>query len=811
MKNKDFRTCARVGAAAAFMLLTLAAAATPRINAVRITSEPDRLTVRVSGEGLPGPRISQWKSRYTILEFNAELQAKSRKTILRNSKVAGSVQYGWFTSRPARTRVTVYTRKGAVSRWETDKTTGDYLLIIEKPAITSEQAPANRADAGIMDIIRAGETTIEGAAAIAGDVDGPVVTRAKKTPVPKSTVAPTKSARTPGPATGQTAKKTAAIPAGSPTGETFSNLSVYRAGMISLDFVDAEIGNVLKALAIQSGANIVTGPDVKGNVTVSLSGVSVETALNLITKLSNLKYAKLDNTYVVGTAQNINAMFPVEPTEVKVKAAPIVDVVRIQYGDLGLIKEAVAQAMQGIAEQEELNLFANDSTKDSKSGSSDSSSNSSSGKAGVDPRIDRYLVMAGAPSVLAAARELAEHLDQQFAAEATRGKTIEVYRAKYTDAVNLLATLVGYTGVGKSNSGSGGSSGGSSGTGSGSATGSGSGSGGGSGATSSVVFPLFPTVRVSVGPAPLVSSHSTSSAVLGTSSATGGDSGASSGSASGGGDSATVSTGPEPPMTLILNGPEPEVKKAIAFIRQIDVPAPQVRIEAKIVDINLNDLKSFGFDWDLLNSSSVTSTPGDNKIGVTVPDAFDSPSTFTLGKVWDNLSLNVTLSALFKNHSARVLARPNVTVMDGRYAEIFIGDEVKYIESISQTPTGQTIQVGSVKAGIQLNVAPRISTENNTIALNLHPEVSVITGYLDVPGGGMLPQTARRYTDTSVRVKDGETIVIGGLIREDDIKTMQKVPLLGDLPILGFLFRKEKTAKLNNEVVVFITCTIIKD
>jgi type IV pilus assembly protein PilQ len=95
--------------------------------------------------------------------------------------------------------------------------------------------------------------------------------------------------------------------------------------------------------------------------------------------------------------------------------------------------------------------------------------------------------------------------------------------------------------------------------------------------------------------------------------------------------------------------------------------------------------------------------------------------------------------------------------------------------------------------------------------MNIRPEVSVVTSFLDVPGGGRLPQVARRYADTSIRVKDGETIIIGGLIREDDLKVVKKVPLLGELPILGFLFTNYKQNKTRNEVVIIITPRIVKD
>ncbi|OYT68762.1 MAG: hypothetical protein CFK48_10470, partial [Armatimonadetes bacterium CP1_7O] len=115
----------------------------------------------------------------------------------------------------------------------------------------------------------------------------------------------------------------------------------------------------------------------------------------------------------------------------------------------------------------------------------------------------------------------------------------------------------------------------------------------------------------------------------------------------------------------------------------------------------------------------------------------------------------------------------------------------------------------SVQAGIILKVLPRVH-EDNSITLQIQPEVSVITGFLEVPGGGRLPQLARRNADTTIRVGNGETIVIGGLIREADIKTIQKVPLLGDLPFFGYLFRRTNTSREKSEIVITLTVRVME-
>jgi type II secretory pathway component GspD/PulD (secretin) len=262
----------------------------------------------------------------------------------------------------------------------------------------------------------------------------------------------------------------------------------------------------------------------------------------------------------------------------------------------------------------------------------------------------------------------------------------------------------------------------------------------------------------------------------------------------------------EPPMTLVFQGPAQDVQRALAFAHKVDVPVPQVRIEARVIDLSDRAMRDLGISWGLTQASGVN--PARTQ-GIQFNRQGDLSIQFDLIK--NPIQLDATLSAVFTDRRNKLLASPNVAVMDGRYAEIFIGDEIRYVESITQSTTGPSITVGVVKAGIQLNVSPRINPTDNTITLNLHPEVSVVTGFLNAPGGGQLPQIARRYADTTVRVADGDTIVIGGLIREDDIKAVEKVPILGDLPIIGMLFRKTNTQKDKSEIVMMIKVQILKE
>jgi type II secretory pathway component GspD/PulD (secretin) len=145
--------------------------------------------------------------------------------------------------------------------------------------------------------------------------------------------------------------------------------------------------------------------------------------------------------------------------------------------------------------------------------------------------------------------------------------------------------------------------------------------------------------------------------------------------------------------------------------------------------------------------------------------------------------------------------------VDSEDASIFIGDLLRYRVLQSVTPGGaEQFTVETVPVGVALLVRPRVH-DDSEITLKVHPVVSTVTAFI---GPERIPQTASREADTTFRMKDGETIAIGGLIREEDLSIMRKVPLLGDLPLLGELFKSRTRNKKKSEVTVFLTARILK-
>ncbi|TRZ51462.1 MAG: DUF4974 domain-containing protein [Dehalococcoidia bacterium] len=248
------------------------------------------------------------------------------------------------------------------------------------------------------------------------------------------------------------------------------------------------------------------------------------------------------------------------------------------------------------------------------------------------------------------------------------------------------------------------------------------------------------------------------------------------------------------------------------LVENFDSRIPQVLIEAKIVDITLTDLAELGLEWggtyadDYLFAPKVGGDP--DSVGGTytqrAPGVASLPSTqFDLAIVLKHLSdTSLKIDALISNHKAELLANPKIITQNNQEARIIIGEKIPYKEK-TQTTTGTTETTKFIDVGTALRVTPRISSDGY-ITMAIHPEVSSSTTLIDNQ-----PRIDTREADTTVTVKDEQTIAIGGLIKESTSVTTRKVPILGDLPFVGVLFQSKGESKEKKELVVFITPHII--
>lgn len=234
-----------------------------------------------------------------------------------------------------------------------------------------------------------------------------------------------------------------------------------------------------------------------------------------------------------------------------------------------------------------------------------------------------------------------------------------------------------------------------------------------------------------------------------------------------------------------------------------DEKTKEVLIEAKIIQVNLSDEFKFGIDWEYLLKQS------DNlniktKFGVLT--AGEAGIQLEAG-VLDRDNYHVLLDALKSIGETKILSTPKVAVIAGEEAKILVGSNVPYTTEETIVPqTGNPIKVKKVTyidVGIKLYVTPKIG-EDGFITIKIKPEVSSVTSYRDG-----IPVVETSNVESEIIIKDKNTIIIAGLIKEEKGKQIFQVPILGNIPILNYLFKKTTIKKINTELVILLTPRII--
>ncbi|MBU1121501.1 MAG: hypothetical protein KKF54_02215, partial [Candidatus Omnitrophica bacterium] len=264
--------------------------------------------------------------------------------------------------------------------------------------------------------------------------------------------------------------------------------------------------------------------------------------------------------------------------------------------------------------------------------------------------------------------------------------------------------------------------------------------------------------------------------------------------------------------TLIITDYYANIDKIKELLRVIDHPPQQVLIEAKIVDITSKDLNNLGITWQvdydpgrgIFKRNTATSESLDVTSTIAGPSSTLSGGQFRIDTlVLKALSASATIDALVQDQKAHLLASPSIAVLNNREARIVIGEKVPYKER-TQTTTGTTETTKFIDVGTTLRVTPSIN-DDGYITLDIHPEVSSVSALLDAG-----PRITTREADTIVRIKEGETVVIGGLIKQEDNQTRSRVPLLGYIPIIGSIFGNRSKDQTQIELAVFITPKILR-
>ena len=297
---------------------------------------------------------------------------------------------------------------------------------------------------------------------------------------------------------------------------------------------------------------------------------------------------------------------------------------------------------------------------------------------------------------------------------------------------------------------------------------------------------------------------------------------------------------------MLVNASPKKIAEILDVVRQIDVPAIQIQLECRLIEIGVDDEENLGIDWDKLSKYTTilaeNGVPpfegagsdvhginrsygpyGDRSEDMAEDDLNMLPDKLQFNRLYWNdpndqnivphnfsrqmQALDVTLDMLIKENKAEILANTKLVTLNGREAEIKMIDIVPYI--LSSGGVGGQVQVQREEVGVKLAILPTVNTDGY-ITVRVIPEVSTIFEFIGPDKN--IPRVKSRQSATTIRVKDSETIVIGGLISRDKKVTEWKFPGLYKIPLLGKkLFTSRDIIDRKTDLIIQITPTIVKD
>ena len=519
---------------------------------------------------------------------------------------------------------------------------------------------------------------------------------------------------------------------------------------VSVNMRDADLRDVLNLMARQGNFNIVLDPSVQGTLTVDITNVSINKALEYIFTVSDLSYAKDGNTLLVASSQ---------AAETKNMTAKTLKAIPVLYRSAEIVADKLNKT-----------IFSIQRPGGSKEAVMD-----------FDATSNSLLVMGSENDIRMVADALRE-IDLP--------PNRKVYTIRHSQPRSVAEMIAAnFFGFGSATGGTSGGSGGGAaggGAGGGGAAGGGGGAAGGGGGGAAQIQPgaSIPADVLEAGGVKFISD---------------------------------VMSG-----TLTVLGTAEQIALIDSIIEQVDTKRPQVAIEVALVEVSLNHIKRFvpqygnmrfgEFTLNLLPGGGALnqlgwSDVGSAVLGTTRPDGGDS---FLPSFLLDQENSNT------KN---KILANPTIVTVDGQQANIEITDDFP-IRSQTVVPNAGGIpivtnQISTVQAGVTLNVTPLINNDGS-VSLNLQPTVNQ---FLQTAGDALAntPLFANRsMTLTSVRINDGQTLIIGGLVRETKSLNTEKMPILSDLPIIGAMFRAaganvDGNRQTKTELVLMVTPHILKE
>ena len=551
---------------------------------------------------------------------------------------------------------------------------------------------------------------------------------------------------------------------------------------ISISLRDSDVKQVLRMFADKAGMNIVFHDSVSGKVTLDLVNVPLNRAFDMVMEINDLNYAVDDGTLIVAKAGTSGFNFAKQ--------------------DMTLIPVKYVSAA-ALAEFLNKNIYAMH-----KPGLSDTDIVS------TNPATNELIVFGSKADV-----QIAKKVVAQF----DKKPTTTVFKVNHTTPAEmadmicnmLLPATSGDSAGGGSSSGS--STGGAAGIVTGAAADGGSDSGSSSSSSSG---------GSSGGDSLTLNGGTVACTIDGKLSGT---------MASLGLQNMSIAYYPQLGTVNIIGGSEHQLEMISDFIKDTDKKQPQAYLEVSIVELNEDGSKSLQNNWTFMSNAFSATFDGENtKTHPMYPVFFkgnnqevwdtssDDPALkdYTLARFRGPATISYAINYLVKNSKGRIVSNPRILITNGQESTIDITqDYIESTESEQSAYTGGTIatrtyNVGS-DAGIKVSITPFISPDGY-VTMNIKPEYSTILQQVSATDS-IGPYTAatllshRNLDLKNIRIKDGETLVIAGMISEEEQKTIGKVPVLGDLPVIGTLFRSTTSEKKKNEMVIMITPKIVTD
>lgn len=267
--------------------------------------------------------------------------------------------------------------------------------------------------------------------------------------------------------------------------------------------------------------------------------------------------------------------------------------------------------------------------------------------------------------------------------------------------------------------------------------------------------------------------------------------------------------------SLIVTAEPHDYQQIKEIIDKLDIVRPQVLVEALIADVAMDTIKELGIEWTTLDEPVEEEYRGfaGTKYSVEQTTLYERGLTFSgllvgaMKGTTDGIpNVGMIIQAYQSTSGFNILSTPQILTLDNQEAKILVGSNVPFITSSRVTEQDTVVRSYEYRdVGIELTITPHIGKQN-LVRLDIHQKVESL-----VPSTGEAPTTTKREAETTVSVEDGSTIVIGGLIRDDKTEVLHKVPLLGDIPILGLLFRRREVTSERRNLLIFITPHIIRE